>query len=411
MPEQSNLIPVVEALERILKQLPLMPAESIAIDHAHGRVLAADVVARVTQPPFAVSAMDGYAVRAADVAGVPVSLKQIGEAPAGHGFDGGVGSGECVRIFTGGRLPDGTDAIVIQEDTEVMADGGVVMNTVVPEGHYVRPAGLDFNTGEVGLSAGTVLNARDIGLAAAMNTPWVTVRRRPRVALLATGDEIVRPGEPMGADQIVSSNSLALAALVRASGGEAIDLGIAEDNEASLRAMAAGARGADILVTLGGASVGDHDLVQSVLGDQGLEVDFWRIAMRPGKPLMFGKIGDIVMLGLPGNPVSSLVCGLIYLRPAIRTMLQISGDDRQQATGRLTTALPANDQRQDYLRAKLEYDGDGTPLVTPFGKQDSSMLSLLSRSDCLAIRPAHAAAAAAGTEIEIILLGDGMVSI
>jgi molybdopterin molybdotransferase len=238
-----------------------------------------------------------------------------------------------------------------------------------------------------------------------MNVPWVMVRRRPKIALLATGDEIVRPGEPLAANQIVSSNALALAALVKAGGGEAIDLGIAKDNEASLKAMAAGARGADMLVTLGGASVGDHDLVQSVLGEQGLEIDFWRIAMRPGKPLMFGRINDSAMMGMPGNPVSSLVCGLIFLRPAIRAMLGIATPDENLGRARLAEALPANDRRQDYLRAEFQPgNGDGAFLVKPFGKQDSSMLSLLARSDCLVIRPPYAKPAKVGDDVEIIHL-------
>ncbi len=410
MTARPPLMPVSEALDRILREMALMPAESVALDRAHGRVLAEDVAARVTQPPASVSAMDGYAVRAEDVAQVPASLTQIGEAPAGHAFDGEVSAGETVRIFTGGPVPAGADAIVIQEDTEISADGRIQVKESTKAGTYIRKAGLDFEAGQVGLAGGTVMNARAVGLAAAMNVPWLMVRRRPRVALLATGDEIVRPGDPLDANQIVSSNALALAALIRACGGEAVDLGIARDDRESLRAMAAGARGADMLVTLGGASVGDHDLVQSVLGEMGMTVDFWRIAMRPGKPLMFGRIAGIPMMGMPGNPVSSLVCGLIFLRPAIGAMLGLPHKENLQKA-RLTKPLAENDQRQDYLRAQLERGDEGEALATPFSKQDSSMLSLLTDAQCLIIRPPHAAAAIEGDEVDIMPLQEGMWSI
>ncbi|MBT7663515.1 MAG: molybdopterin molybdotransferase MoeA, partial [Rhodospirillaceae bacterium] len=235
------------------------------------------------------------------------------------------------------------------------------------------------------------------------NVPWLTVTRRPRIALLATGDEIVRPGEPVGPNQIISSNTIALMGLIKAAGGEAIDLGIASDDEDSLRALASGARGADMLVTLGGASVGDHDLVRKVLGQDGLELNFWRIAMRPGKPLIFGQIGETPMMGMPGNPVSSLVCGIVYLRPAIRAMLGLDPHAVSQ-TARLSQDLAANDQRQDYLRANSSVNEDGNLVVTPFVKQDSSMLSRLAQADCLVIRPPHAPAAKAGERVEILPL-------
>ena len=265
--------------------------------------------------------MDGYAVRAVDVDNLPADLAVVGYAPAGHAFDGSVGPGEAVRIFTGAPLPDGADTIVIQENTEQTGETVRVIEGEAPVGRFVRPAGLDFASGDTLLKAGKVLTARDIGLAAAMNVPWLMVRRKPRISILATGDEIVMPGDPVGRDQIVSSNALSLSAFVSAEGGDPLNLGIAPDEEDGLRALASGASGSDILVTTGGASVGDHDLVQSVLGDIGLEVDFWRIAMRPGKPLMFGKIGDTFLIGLPGNPVSSLVCAIIFLAPALRTLL------------------------------------------------------------------------------------------
>ena len=396
------MISVAEALQRILDGVHRMPTENISLADAHGRVLARDVTARLTQPPTDVSAMDGYAVRAADVAEVPATLTQIGESAAGNAFGGKVGPGQTARIFTGAPVPKGADAIVMQEDTEVAGDQ--ITMTVAPwPGKFVRPAGLDFQLGDVGITANRVLSSRDVGLAAAMNVPWLTVARRPRIALLATGDKIVRPGEPVGPNQIISSNTIALMGLIKASGGEAIDLGIASDDEASLRALAAGARGADMLVTLGGASVGDHDLVRKVLGQDGLELDFWRIAMRPGKPLIFGSIGETPMMGMPGNPVSSLVCGIVYLRPAVRAMLGLDPHAASQ-TARLGQDLPGNDLRQDYLRATASLNEDGETVVTPFDKQDSSMLSRLAKADCLILRAPHADPAKAGERVEILPL-------
>ena len=400
------MISVQEALSRILADLPLMPVETVDLAHARGRVLAENVIARVTQPPADVSAMDGYAVRAEDVATVPATLSRIGTAPAGGAFEGEVGSGETVRIFTGGPVPKGADTIVIQEDTEAGGDddGAVVVLASAAKGAYVRPAGLDFSAGKAGITAGRVLGARDIGLAAAMNVPWLQIRRKPLVAILATGDEIVRPGEPIGPNQIVSSNALALAALVEATGGSAIDLGIALDNPESLRQHVTAAKGADMLVTLGGASVGEHDLIRSVLGDEGLALDFWQIAMRPGKPLMFGRFHDMVMMGMPGNPVSSLVCGLIYLRPALRQMLGLNPDEGLRQTALLGCDLQANDRREDYLRATLTRRDDGEHIAAPFEKQDSSMLSHLADADCLVVRPPHALAAKAGERVAIVPL-------
>ena len=403
MPEAPALMPVAEARRRVLDAMTPVSAETVGLSQGLGRVLARDVTARVTQPPMAVSAMDGYAVRAADVAAVPSTLDVVGEAPAGGAFEGIVGAGQAVRIFTGGPLPEGADAIVIQEDTSRQGDR-VTISETSPAGRFVRPAGLDFRDGDVGIEAGRVLTARDIALAAAMNVPWLQVRRRPKVAVLATGDELVMPGEPLGPNQIVSSNNVGLAALIAASGAEAVDLGIAPDDADSLRAMAAGARSADLLVTIGGASVGDHDLIQSVLGETGLDVDFWRIAMRPGKPLIFGHLGEVPMLGLPGNPVSALLCGLIYLRPAIAALLGAADPGPKLTRVTLGGDLAENDRRQDYLRARLTTGDDGRTVATPFAKQDSSMLSRLARADCLIVRPPHAPVASAGDEVEAILL-------
>ena len=401
------MIPVAEAVARITAAFSPLPAETVPLAAAHGRVLAADVVARLTQPPFDVSAMDGYAARAADVAEVPVTLRQIGSVPAGARFEGTVGPGETVRIFTGAPVPKGADTIVIQEN--VSADGdAIAVRADAPAGRYIRPAGLDFRAGEVGVAAGTRLDARAVGLSAAMNQPWLTVRRRPRIALLATGDEIVMPGEPLGESQIVSSNTHALRAVVEGCGGEAIDLGIARDDPESLVRHAAGAAGADLLVTTGGASVGEHDLIRDALKDEGLALDFWKIAMRPGKPLMFGSVGGTRLLGLPGNPVSSLVCALVFLRPAMARMLGADEDALPLAQrARLGADVGENDERQDYLRATLGRGESGALVATPFAKQDSSMLSLLVKAQCLVVRPPHAPAAARGTEVEIIPLEGG----
>ncbi len=404
------MISVEEARQRILAAFAPLPPEQIGIADALGRVLAWDIASRRTQPPSAVSAMDGYAVRAADTAKPPVSLKIIGQAPAGGAHDGVVGHGECVRIFTGGPVPDGADAIVIQEDTD--ADGDqVTIKVSVPNGHYIRPAGLDFSAGEICLKAGRIVTARDIGLAAAMNIPWLMAHRRPRIAILATGDEVVMPGDPLGPNQIVSSNGLSLGAFVQARGGIAVQLGIAPDNSEALAAMAAGARGADMLVTTGGVSVGEHDLVRQVLGDAGMALDFWRIAMRPGKPLLFGRIGETPVLGLPGNPVSSLICAIIFMLPALDRMQGVAAAPRPRQTARLAAPLGQNDERQDYLRATLSFDDEGGPRVTAFSRQDSSMVSRLAQADCLILRPPHAPAADTGETVEILPLPDGMARV
>ena len=401
------MISVEEAKARILAAFAPLPAEQVSLPRALGRVLAEDVVARVTQPPDAVSAMDGYAVRAADVEKVPVTLRQIGEAPAGDAHAGGIGPGETVRIFTGGPLPAGADTIVIQENTRAEGNAITVLEPA-PAGRYVRPAGLDFAAGQVGIRAGRMLTVRDVGLAAAMNWPWLKVRRRPRIAILATGNEVVMPGDPLNRHQIVSSNGVALAAFVSAAGGEPIDLGIVPDAPEALQRAAVGARGADLLVTSGGASVGDYDLVRSALGETGLAIDFWQIAMRPGKPLIFGRIGGTPMLGLPGNPVSSLVCAMVFLRPALAKMMGLAAQPEPTHTALLGVDLAANDRRQDYLRSRLARGADGRLIATPFTKQDSSMLSTLAQSDCLVIRPPNAPPAKAGDAVEILPFDGGL---
>lgn len=400
-----TLISVDEALARLLDGVTPLEAETVPLDDANGRTLAADIRANRTQPPFSASAMDGYAVRAADIASVPARLRVIGEAPAGHGFSGAVGPGEAVRIFTGAPLPRGADTILIQENAERSADGGEITALETAEhGRYVRPAGLDFHEGDTLLAAGQTLGFADLALAAAMNHATLPVHRRPRVAILATGDELVPPGGDPGPDQIIASNHIGVGALVEDHGGTAIQLGIAEDRADALARKIAAARDAraDVLVTLGGASVGDHDLVQDALGQAGMDLAFWRIAMRPGKPLMAGRIGSMQVLGLPGNPVSSLVCSLLFLKPLLAAL---SGRPRIE---RLSEQLPLaadvgeNDRREDYLRASLEIGEDGTERARPFERQDSSMLATLARADVLIVRPPHGPALPAGTPVPVI---------
>ncbi len=409
------MLTVAEARARMLAAVTPLGAETVSLVEGLGRVLAADVTARRDQPPQAVSAMDGYAVRAADLASAPASLTVIEEIaagdPQGAGSGRALGPGETARIFTGAPLPPGADAIVIQENTRPDGDR-VMMDEAVKPGRYVRPQGLDFKAGWLGLERGRRLTARDIGLAAAMNQPWLRVQRRPRVAILATGNEVVMPGEPMALNQIASSNGLALAAFVTARGGEPLNLGIAPDESDALGAFIAGAEGADLLVTTGGASVGKHDLVRQTLADRGMTLDFWKIAMRPGKPLIFGRIAKTPLLGLPGNPVSSLVCSTLFLAPLMEALL---GRDPAgvpaSAKAVLTAPLGENDERQDYLRATLS-PGDGDlPQVTAFARQDSSMLGTLSHSDALILRAPHAPPLAAGATVEIIPLGGGVLSV
>ena len=397
------MLSVDDALSRITGALAALPAETIDLADAAGRVLAEDIVSQHTQPPVAMSSMDGYAVRAQDAGAPPVTLEVIGEAPAGGAFEGTVGPGQAVRIFTGGPMPGGANAVIMQEDTD--RDGSAVtIKETAYEGKFTRAAGLDFNLGDPGPRAGSLLTPRVIALVAAMNVPQVSVRRRPKVALLANGDELVRPGQALGPTQIISSNSNALAALVEGNGGEAVDLGIAKDTLDSLRELAAKAEGADMLITLGGASVGDHDLVQEVLAEKGLDVNFWKIAMRPGKPLIFGKFGEIPMVGLPGNPVSALVCGLIFVVPALRKMLGQDPGPITRCNAVLDGPLPANGGREAYLRGDLKQREDGTLIATPFNLQDSSVLSGFADAGCLVVQPPNGAAMDAGGTVQVIPL-------
>jgi len=398
-------MPVAEALARVLADAEPLAAEAVPLAQAHGRVLAADVAALRTQPPADVSAMDGYAVRAVDVAKAPVKLKLVGEVAAGHPFRGTVGAGEAARIFTGGVLPPGTDTIVIQENT--VSEGDAVVVTVASgKGKHVRLEGLDFKRGAVLLSKGRRLSDRDLALAAAMNHPTVRVHRCPKVALLATGDELVMPGGTPGFGQIVYSNGYATMALARREGCEVVDLGIVPDRLAETAAGVRRARevGADILVTSGGASVGDYDLVREALAAEGLALSFWKVALRPGRPMMHGRLGPMHVLGLPGNPVSAYVCAVLFLLPLIRQLAGRSDVAPAPDTARLGRDLPANDERADYLRAVLTTGSDGIAVATPAPVQDSSMLMPLARADCLLIREPFAPAAKAGDRCSIIRL-------
>jgi molybdopterin molybdotransferase len=401
------MLAVEEALERIVAGLTPLPREWVHLGAAHGRVLAQDLVASRDQPPRAVSAMDGYAVRAADLAAGGATLRLIGAAPAGGTEQTAIGPGETVRIFTGGRLPSGADAIAIQENATPDGDHVRLEGKLEP-GTYVRPAGLDFRRGDLALPAGERLGARNLGLAAALNHAWLPVRRRPRVAVLATGDELVMPGQPLAAHQIVNSNSTALVAMVAMWGGEAHDLGIVADRPEELAAIAPQLEGFDLVVTAGGASVGDRDLVRGVLTEHGFELDFWQIAMRPGKPLMFGRIRGVPMLGLPGNPVSAGVCAILFVRAAIRTLLG-ADPSLPEVPAILGAPLGPNDRRQDYLRAQAIWREDGRIEAHPAPKQDSSMLAVFARAGCLIKRPPLAPAVPAGATVPVVLLASDPV--
>ncbi len=421
------LLPVDQALARILEGLPRTASEHLLLERAHGRILAAPLSSRLALPERNVSAMDGYAVNAADCHSLisadnskqgQITLTRSGESAAGHPWTGRLGSGEAVRIFTGAVVPDGADAIILQEDVIASAerDGASITLTEAPiTGRFIRTAGLDVKAGTQILPAGTPLSARALALALSTGHAEAAFYARPRVGILSTGDELVSPGETPGPGQIISSNAAYLAAFVAACGAIAVPLGIARDQPGAMLASIRSARDAegvgdgplDLIVTTGGASVGVHDHIVSDLEatttintdetaiSPKSSLDFWKIAMRPGKPLIYGRVDGIPLLGLPGNPVSSAVCAMIFLRPSI---LHMAGGalDETLLTARLANPLPDNDQRQDYLRARLSHGGDDLPLITPFDRQDSSMISVLSRSDALLVRPPFDRARAIG---------------
>ncbi|MCK1622719.1 molybdopterin molybdotransferase MoeA [Bradyrhizobium sp. 147] len=399
------LMPVSDALAAVLAGAEPLPEAMVSLNEAYHRVLARDVAALRTQPPEAMSAMDGYAVRASDATKLDSALTLIGEVAAGRPFAGTLGPGEAVRIFTGGVIPNGADAVVIQEDT--VADGKrITIKEAAIAGRHIRPAGVDFSEGDLLLRKGTRLTERDLALAAAMNHPQLAVCRRPKVAILATGDELVMPGTTPGRGQIVYSNGYALHALARSEGADTIDLGIVAD---TLEATTAGIRraresGAEILVTSGGASVGDHDLVQQALRDEGVAMAFWKIAMRPGKPMMHGRLGAMRVIGLPGNPVSSYVCAFLFLVPLIRALSGRSVIHHRQERAVLGRDVDANDMRADYLRAHLETRDDGTLVALPVDHQDSSLLANLAAAQALLVRAPFAPKAEAGSPCEVLRL-------
>ncbi len=404
-----SLIPVKDALARILDGVTALEGERVPLADGLDRVTANDIQALRTQPPFDASAMDGYAVCSVDFpdgVDLPVRLKLVGESAAGHPFSGSVKPGETARIFTGAIVPDGADAILIQENATV--EGTTILaDERITNGQFIRKRGLDFSKGDSLIAGGTKMRPRHLSLAAAMNHADIELVRRPRVGILATGDELVPPGSKLGPGQIISSNNIGLHGLVKRLGGTPIDLGIAADTKASLAETLANAKASrlDILVTIGGASVGDHDLVLGALEREGMNLGFWRIAMRPGKPLMFGRLDAMRVLGLPGNPVSAMVCAEIFLRPLLRARLGL--DPSRLASRAITDGdLPENDKRQDYLRARITGDKDGLRIVTAFSRQDSSMLGNLARADCLILRPPFAPVAQAGDPVDILLLDD-----
>ena len=388
--KKPPLLPVAQALAAILAPLPQTNTTTKPLDKALGFTLAKDLVAVLTLPPQAVSAMDGYAVRAADVTSFPCKLTRIAESAAGHPWTGKIGAGQAVRVFTGAAIPDGADTIVIQEDVDPVVEQDNVEITVRSAeitGRYIRPAGLDISAGQVILPAGTLLSARAIGLAIAAGLTNASVRLRPRVGVLSTGDELVSPGELPGPGQIISSNAGFLANFVSVCGAEAVDLGIARDVPGAMLDAVRRAGNLDLVVTTGGASVGTHDHIVSDLGSSGQNaLHFWKIAMRPGKPLISGNVDGIPLIGLPGNPVSTAVCALVFLRP-------------------LAVDLGNNDQRQDYIRAQITTK-DGVQVIMPAPRQDSAMMSVLATADALIVRPPFDPAKAAGEFVSVIPLPD-----
>lgn len=390
------------AQARLIGAAEPLPMERARLADALGRHAAVDHAARRTQPPFAGSAMDGYAIRFDDL---PGPWRLIGESSAGRGFGGSVGTGEAVRIFTGAPLPSGADTVLVQEETE-REDCSVVLRGEGPAGRgaHVRPAGLDFRAGERLVAAGERLTAARIGLLAAGGYAEATVRRRPRVAILSTGDELVEAGEAVGPDRIVNANGPMLTALLRGAGAEVVDLGIVRDDAAAIGDAIGRAGGSDVLLTIGGASVGDRDLVLPVLESRGAALDFWRVAIKPGKPMLTGRLDDMRVVGLPGNPVSAFVCAQLFVLPMLRRMTGSASPPPTPVQARTTVSLPANGPRRDHLRAMLVDEADGGRSVAPAAVQDSSMLGILAGCNALLIRPENAPPVEAGAFVPVIPL-------
>lgn len=391
------MIPVSEALDHLFALAQPLGTETVPLVKANGRVLAADAVARRDQPPFAGSAMDGYAVHDADVVS-GATLSVIGESAAGHRFDGQVAAGQAVRIFTGAPVPAGADRVVIQEDVTRVGDT-ITIGENLDKGFHIRAKGIDFKDGQT-IDAPRLLRPADIALLAAMNVPEVVVAKRPDVAILSTGDELVMPGETPSEDQIIASNTFGLHAMLRDLGANSRMLPIARDNRASLETAFGLAADADLVVTIGGASVGDHDLVGQVAGELGMERSFYKIAMRPGKPLMAGRLATgAMMVGLPGNPVSAMVCGHVFLAPVVRAMLGLGGTAAPEFMAELAADIAANGPREHYMRGRLE-----NGRVTVFEQQDSSLLSLLAEANVLVVRPPKDGPRVAGETMRCIAI-------
>ena len=391
------MIPVAEALTRVLALAQKPVPETVPLAQAHGRALLQPAVSRLTQPPFDASAMDGYAMRSVDMEG---SMQVVGTAAAGHPWQGQAKAGQAIRIFTGAPVPAGFDHVELQEN--ITREGDTIRVETRSSGRNIRAKGNDFAEGDA-VAPGRILTAADIGLLAAMNLPEVVVAKRPVVAVLAGGDELLPPGSDPAPGQIISSNDLAIAAMVTQAGGVPRVLPIARDTDQSLRDSFAAAADADLIVTIGGASVGDHDLIGKIAVELGLDRAFYKIAMRPGKPLMAGRLQNSAMLGLPGNPVSAMTCGLLFMQPLIRAMQGLPTDVR---TGHARLGCPMRPEgpRQHYLRARLDWSGI-TPVITPFDDQDSARLSLMAQADALLIRPPHDPARQADETMEYIPLG------
>lgn len=390
------MISVDAALQKLFSLVTVLPSESVPLAQAAGRVLASDQTAKRNQPPFAASAMDGYAVQSRD-ARAGATLQVIGESAAGRRFDGTLASGQAVRIFTGAPVPDGADHVVIQEDV-TRDDNMITFRQEVGLSTNIRPAGIDFTIGQRA-SAPRLLRPADIALLAAMNIPSVPVVRRPDIALISTGDELVMPGQNPGPDQIIASNTFGLKALLESHGASVRILPIARDNEASLKTVFDLASSADVIVTIGGASVGDHDLVGKVAQDIGMQREFYKVAMRPGKPLMAGKLGHQAMIGLPGNPVSAMVCGHVFLLPVIRAMLGLGQCPAPRLRTRLAADLPANGPREHYMRAHIN-----DQQLQVFDDQDSSLLSVLAQANALLVCPPDQPALPAGTIVDYLAI-------
>ncbi|WP_223424218.1 molybdopterin molybdotransferase MoeA [Tateyamaria pelophila] len=391
------MITVAQALEHLFELADALPHETVPLRDAAGRMLAVPVAATRTQPPFAASSMDGYALKGVE-ADLHAQFKVVGESAAGHGWTGTLGAGQAVRIFTGAPVPDGADKVVIQEDVERTGDLITLTDGPEPKDN-IRPAGVDFEQGNVLLAPPRRLSSGDVALLAAMNVVTVPVIRKPVIAVIATGDELVMPGEDPGADQIIASNSFGLAAMFEAMGAVVRILPVARDTKSSLITVFGLTRGADLIVTIGGASVGDHDLVAEVAADLGMDQAFYKVAMRPGKPLMAGRLHGVPMVGLPGNPVSAMVCGTVFLQPMLRTMMGLGRTPAPRVQVPLAADIAANGPREHYMRATI-----AKGQITDAGLQDSSLLTVLARSNALMVRPPHDPPRMAGTVVDAILI-------